>query len=101
MIKERLKNCRWWKAAVVRAIRTFAEAAIAVIGTAAVMSEVDWRYAISAALLAAIVSILMSLAGLPEVEESADKATAVNADTAENETDEASAESAESEKGDS
>lgn len=68
-IAERIKNSKWWKAAGIRAVKTFAEAAIAAIGTAAVMWEVDWRYTLSAACLAAIISILMSLAGLPEVPE--------------------------------
>lgn len=64
-----LVNNKWWKAAGIRAIRTIAEAAIAGIGTAAVMSEVDWRYVISAAILAGILSILVSIKGLPEVTE--------------------------------
>ena len=46
-----------------------AEAAIAGIGTAAVMSEVSWRYAISAVVLVGILSILVSTKGLPEVAE--------------------------------
>lgn len=68
-IAERIKNSKWWRAAGIRAVKTFAEAAIAAIGTAAVMWEVDWRYTLSAACLAAIISILVSLAGLPEVPE--------------------------------
>ena len=64
-----IKNSTWWKAAGVRAIKTVAQAAIASIGTAAVMSAVDWKYTISAAVLAGILSLLTSLAGLPEVEE--------------------------------
>lgn len=68
-IAERIKSSKWWRAAGIRAVKTFAEAAIAAIGTAAVMWEVDWRYTLSAACLAAIISILVSLAGLPEVPE--------------------------------
>ena len=64
-----IKNSKWWKAAGVRAIKTFAQAAIASIGTALVLSAVDWQYTLSAAILAAILSILTSLAGLPEVTE--------------------------------
>ena len=64
-----LKNNAWWKAAGIRAIKTVAQAAIASIGTAAVLSAVDWRYTISAAVLAGILSLLTSLAGLPEVSE--------------------------------
>ena len=64
---DNIKNSAWWKAAAVRAIKTVAQAAIASIGTAAIMSAVDWRYTVSAAVLAGILSILTSLAGLPEV----------------------------------
>lgn len=57
----------FWKAALIRALRTFCQAAIAYIGTAAVLSEVDWLQAGSAAVLAALLSILNSIAtGLPE-----------------------------------
>lgn len=59
----------WWKAAGTRAIKTVAQTAIATIGTAAVMSQVDWRIVGSASLLAGILSLFTSLAGLPEVEE--------------------------------
>lgn len=60
----------FWKAAAIRALRTFCQAAVAYIGTAAVLSEVDWIQAGSAAVLAAILSILNSIAtGLPEVDE--------------------------------
>lgn len=59
----------WWKAAGVRAIKTVAQAAIATIGTSAVLSEVDWRMVVSASLLAGILSLLTSVAGLPEVDE--------------------------------
>lgn len=58
----------WWKAAAIRAIKTFCQAAIAIIGTSAVLSDVDWIEAASAAALAAILSILTSIAGLPEVD---------------------------------
>ena len=67
MTKNNIKE--WIKAAAIRAIRTVAQAAIAAIGSAVVMSEVDWRVVISTALLAGIISILMSTAGLPEVKE--------------------------------
>ena len=61
---------KFWKAAAIRALRTFCQAAVAYIGTAAVLSEVDWIQAGSAAVLAALLSILNSVAtGLPEVDE--------------------------------
>lgn len=59
----------WWKAAGIRAIKTVAQTAIATIGTAAVMSQVNWVAVLSASCLAGILSLLTSLAGLPEVNE--------------------------------
>ena len=58
----------WWKAAGVRAIKTVAQTAAATIGTAAVLSSVDWRMVVSASLLAGVLSLLTSVAGLPEVQ---------------------------------
>ena len=58
----------WIKAAGIRAIKTVAQAAIATIGTSAVLSEVDWVMVVSASVLAGILSLLTSLAGLPELE---------------------------------
>lgn len=58
---------KWIKAAGVRAIKTMAQTAIATIGTAAVMSTVDWRMVASASVLAGALSLLTSAAGLPEV----------------------------------
>ncbi|MBQ3108300.1 MAG: hypothetical protein IJP37_04010 [Clostridia bacterium] len=57
----------WLKAAGIRALRTFAQTAAATIGTAAVFDEVNWIMVGSAAVLAAILSLLTSVAGLPEV----------------------------------
>lgn len=59
----------WAKAAGLRALRTFAQAFIGAIGAAVFMDEVQWLQALSAAGLATVLSILMSIAGLPEVEE--------------------------------
>ena len=59
-------NKKWVKAALVRAIKTVAQTAVATIGTAAVMGDVNWLMVGSASLLAGILSILTSVAGLPE-----------------------------------
>lgn len=61
-------SLRWWKAAGVRAIKTVAQTAVAMIGTSAVMGDVDWIMVGSASLLAGILSLLTSIAGLPELE---------------------------------
>ena len=61
---------KWLKAAGIRAMRTVAQSAIATIGTAAVLGDVNWIMVCSAAALAGILSILTSLTtGLPEVQE--------------------------------
>lgn len=66
--KEYLIN--WVKAAGIRAIKTVAQAAIAGIGTASVINQVDWRYVLSTSLLAGFLSILTSIiTGLPECPE--------------------------------
>ena len=57
----------WLKAAGIRALKTLAQTAVATIGTCAVISEVDWVMVASA--LAAVLSLLTSVAGLPEVKE--------------------------------
>lgn len=58
----------WAKAAGVRAIKTVAQTAVATIGTAAVLGEVNWVMVGSAAALAGVLSLLTNVAGLPELD---------------------------------
>lgn len=60
---------KWLKAALVRALKTVAQSAIATIGVSATMDTVNWTAVISTALVAGLLSLLTSVAGLPEVEE--------------------------------
>lgn len=62
---------KWIKAAGIRAIKTVAQTAVATVGTAAVLGEVDWVTVASASVLAGVLSLLTSVAGLPELKESA------------------------------
>lgn len=59
-------NKQWMKAAGIRAVKTIAQTAVATIGTAAAMGNVDWPLVISASILAGILSVLTSIAGIPE-----------------------------------
>ena len=70
-----LKNCvfkdsvntrKWMVNAGIRAVKTMAQTAVAVMGTSKVLSAIDWRMVLSSAIVAGIVSILTSVAGLPE-----------------------------------
>jgi hypothetical protein len=63
------KTKKWIKAATVRAVKTVAQCAVATVGTASLMGEVNWIAVGSAAALAGILSLLTSVAGLPEVQE--------------------------------
>nr|DAN92316.1 MAG TPA: holin [Caudoviricetes sp.]DAR76196.1 MAG TPA: holin [Caudoviricetes sp.] len=59
----------WTKAALVRAVKTVAQTAVATIGTSIVLSDVNWQVVASASVLAGALSLLTSLAGIPEVQE--------------------------------
>lgn len=70
------KNCvfyaavdtkKWIKAAIIRAVKTMAQTAVALIPAAVSISQVDWRLVLETAALAGIVSVLTSIAGIPEV----------------------------------
>lgn len=72
-----LKNCvlnvsvntkKWVKAAVVRAVKTFAQTAVSLITVGNMVTEVNWKVIISISATACIASILTSIAGIPEVE---------------------------------
>lgn len=64
-----IKNKAFWKATVIRAIKTICQTAIATIGTGKLVSEIDWKVVVSASVVAGILSVLTSIVtGLPEVE---------------------------------
>ena len=65
MDKQYLKQ--WFKAALIRAIKTIAQTAVATISTATLISDVDWKIVISTSVLAGLLSLLTSTAGLPEI----------------------------------
>ena len=66
---ENVFTWKWLRAALVRALKTVAQTAAATIGTAVMISEVDWRMVVSAALLSGALSLLTSVAGLPVAQE--------------------------------
>ena len=59
---------QWWKAAGLRAVKTVAQTAVALISTNLLIEEVNWAMVVSASVLAGLLSLLTSVAGLPEVE---------------------------------
>lgn len=69
VLKPSVDSMKWAKAAGVRAVKTVAQTAVAMIGTAAAMNAVDWKMVVSASALSGVVSILTSIAGIPEVKE--------------------------------
>lgn len=68
VFKPNVDTIKWIKAAGVRAIKTVAQTAVAIIGTSVTMGTVDWKMVASASVLSGIVSILTSVAGIKEVQ---------------------------------
>ena len=69
-------DIRFWKAAAIRAVKTFAQAFLAVISTTTMISEVNWKLALDSAAFSALFSMLTSIAaGLPEVPDQKDEET--------------------------
>lgn len=63
-----LKDKMWWKAAGIRVLKTFAQAAVGLIPAAVTIAEVDWLTVLYSAALAAVLAFLTAFAGLPEVD---------------------------------
>ena len=68
MYEEKRNWKKWVKAAGVRAIKTAAQTAVALLPASAMISQVDWKVVLGTAALAGVASLLTSLAGLPEVD---------------------------------
>ena len=66
VFKDSVNTRKWMVNAGIRADKTMAQTAVAVMGTSTVLSAIDWRMVLSSAIVAGIVSILTSVAGLPE-----------------------------------
>ena len=62
-------SVKWFKAAGIRAVKTVAQTAVALIGTSALMTDVNWIMVVSASTLSGILSLLTSIAGLPELDD--------------------------------
>ena len=69
VLKANVDTREWVKAAGVRAVKTMAQTFVATVGTAAVLSAVDWKVVVSASILSGILSVANSVAGIPEVQE--------------------------------
>ena len=68
VFKPNVDTVKWFKKAGVRAVKTMAQTAVALIGTSAFVNSVDWNMVISGAVVSGVVSVLTSIAGIPEVE---------------------------------
>lgn len=69
VLKSNVDTKEWIKAAGIRAVKTMAQTFVATVGTAAVLSAVDWKVVASASVLSGVLSIANSIAGIPEVGE--------------------------------
>ena len=69
VFKPSVNTVKWGKSAAIRAVKTMAQTAVALIPAAAMIQQVDWVAVVGTAALAGVVSILTSLAGLPEVKD--------------------------------
>lgn len=69
VLKASVDTKKWAKASAIRAVKTMAQTAVAMIGTASVVSGVDWKMVVSATVLSGVVCMLTSVAGIPEVAE--------------------------------
>jgi len=65
----KIKSKAWLKAAIIRAVKTISQTAVATIGTSAMINQINWTVVVSSALTAGLLSVLTSLAGLPEAKE--------------------------------
>lgn len=61
-------NKTWWKATLIRAVKTFAECMLGYITIGATISEINWLHALSASAVATLAAVLWAVKGLPEVE---------------------------------
>lgn len=68
VLKASVNTKEWAKKAAIRAVKTMAQTAVAVIGTSTVVAAVDWKIVVSSVVVSGVVSILTSVAGIPEVE---------------------------------
>lgn len=66
-----LTSSKWWKAALIRAIKTAAQVALGMMTVGMAASEIDWLNVASVSAVAALYSLITSLAGLPEVDDAA------------------------------
>lgn len=68
VLKASVNTKEWAKKAAIRAVKTMAQTAVAVIGTSTVVAAVDWKIVVSSSVVSGVVSVLTSVAGIPEVE---------------------------------